>query len=191
MNANTWLMNQRYREPGGPGSFLGTVLATLPADLRQWVNEATLVGWVLEVVSDALAGYSPSSSLAGDGPPVPTMITVLTYCYATGRYPSDEIETVATADATVRYLCMNQFLTSSAIRRFRRAHRALIHSCLTALHRRAWQHRFGLGPSGAEGTVDFACSGSYQDETFTYRLAATAEAKIQQAILADSMALDV
>jgi len=191
MNANAWLMNQKYREPGDPGLFPGTVLATLPADLRQWVNEATLVGCVLEVVSDALEGYSPATSLAEDGPPVPTMLTVLTYCYATGRYPSEEIEAVAATDRTIRYLCATHFVTSSAIRRFRRAHRGLIHSCLTALHRWAWRHRFAVRPTGLEWSTESSRFQSSHDDRFTCRLAAAAEQKIQQAILADTMAMDV
>ena len=191
MNMNTWLMNQRYRGAGSPGLSPGTVLATLPADLRQWVNEATLVGWVLEVVSDALEGYSPASSLAEDGPPVPTMLTVLTYCYATARYASDEIEAVTATDRTIRYLCANQFVTSSAIRRFRRAHRALLHSCLTTLHRQAWRHRFGLLDTGWEWSTESSRFQSSHDDRFTYRLTAAAAQKIQQAILADTMAMDV
>jgi len=191
MNANTWLMDQIYHGTGSPGMPPGTALATLPADLRQWVNEPTLVGWVLEVVSDALEGYSPASSLTEDGPPVPTMLTVLTCCYATARYASDEIETVTETDRTIRYLCASHFVTSSAIRRFRRDHRALLHSCLTTLHRQAWRHRFGLPDSGWEWSAESSRFESRHDDRFTYRLAAAAEQKIQQAILADTMAMDV
>ena len=191
MNTNTWLMDPRSWAAGSPGMPSGTALATLPADLRQWVNDATLVGWVLEVVADALEGCSPTSSLAEDGPLVPTMLTVLTYCYATARCASDEIETVTATDPTVRYLCASQFVTSSAIRRFRRAHRALLHSCLTAIHRRAWQHRFEFPDTGREWSTRSARFERLHDDRFTYRLAAAAEQKIQQAILADTMALDV
>jgi hypothetical protein len=191
MNANLLLMNQRYRAAAGPALPPRTTLATLPADLRQWVSEPTLVGWVLEEVADALDGYSPALSPAENGPPVATMLTVLTYCYATARYGFDEIESATATDTTIRYLCAKHFVTSSAIRRFRRVHRALLHSCLTSLLRRAWWHRFGRLDRGGEGSAEFARAEGGHDDRCTYRLAAVAEQQIQQAILADSMALDV
>ncbi len=190
MNRTTWPLKGTRPPTAGIGWSPRTVLATLPADLRQWVNEATLVGWILEIVCDALEGYSPAPAFVADGPPVPMMLTALTYCYATGRYASEDIEAATAADRTIHYLCMHQFVTASAIRRFRRAHRALIHSCLTSLHRKAWRHRFGGPPSGCQSSAESSRLADSDDDRFAYRLAAAAEEKIQQAILADTIALD-
>jgi hypothetical protein len=191
MNVNLMLMNQRSRGTAGPELPPRTALATLPADLRQWVNESVLVGWVLELVADALEGHAPAASIVEDGPPAATMLTVLTYCYATARYGFDEIESATATDRTIHYLCAGHFVTSSTIRRFRRVHRVLLHACLTRLLRRAWRHRFGRTDLLEESNLPSARSMGSADDSFTYRLAAVAEQKIQQAILADSMALDV
>jgi hypothetical protein len=190
MNLHSCLMSARSREMTPWGRLRGTTLATLPADLRQWVNEPTLIGWILEEVSEAIFAL-PLRPAMGEGcAPVATMLTVLTYCYATGRYASEEIEAVATSDGSVRYLCANHFVTSATIRRFRRAHRESLRSCLLRLHRRAWQHRFGTRP-GLSRSAEPPQLEPSQEDAITYRLAAATEAKIQQAILADTMALDV
>ncbi len=191
MNAIAWLKNAKPGRSWQPESRAQPALATVPADLRQWVNESTLVGWVLETVCDALSGYSPGSARPENGPPVPTMLTVLIYCYATRRYGSDEIEAAAGTDRLIRYLCANSFVTSSAIRRFRRAHHALLHSCLASLHQRAWRHRFGLDQTCPEGAALLGGVGTAAQERFAYRLATAAEGRIQRAILEDTMEMDV
>jgi hypothetical protein len=190
MNANVWLEPPGLRGVNGHERFAGTTPSTLPADLREWVNESIVVGWVLREVSEALSGHSPWAWLREDGPPPATMLTVLTYCYATGLYASEDIEAATMSDPIVRYLCANQFVTSAAIRRFRRAHRESLRACLLQLHRRAWQHRFGARPGGS-WAAEPPCFGPPQEEAVTYRLAAAAETRIQQAILADTMDMDV
>jgi len=156
------------------------------------VREDALVGWVLEVVSSVLGRERrvPTRSAVEGHLSAPTMLSVLTYCYATGCYASEEIETLTATDRTVCYLCANQMLNSVEVRHFRRSNRELLHSCLLALHRRAWQHRFGSLRGSTASSSDLARAGCTRGGVLVFRLAAAAEQKIQQAVLADTMALD-
>jgi hypothetical protein len=119
------------------------------------------------------------------------VLTLLTYCYATGRYSSDEIEASLLTDPVVGRLCAGRFLTSDTIRRFRRLNRGPLGVSLQLLQQRAWHHRFGsVRCLGAEAGSPTASS-SLGDAEFVYAMAATAAERIRQALLADTLALDV
>jgi hypothetical protein len=193
MNTNDLLMNGRAPHADGAPRVAAETPGPLPTDLRRWVSEPVLVAWVLGIVADLISQHrqTPESPLSERHPPLPTMLTVLTYCYVTGRYPSDEIEGAALTDRTVRYLCANHFVASTAVRRFRRVHRGLLRFCVLSLYRRAWHHRFGL-TEGASNLPPGPGRGESQREAALSDLFATAaEEKIQHAILADTMAMDV
>ena len=79
----------------------------LPADLREWLPENHLVHFILEAVEELpLGGFR--MNLRGSGSaqyPPSLMLTLLIYCYATGRMGSRQIEAATYTDVAVRYIC--------------------------------------------------------------------------------------
>ncbi len=82
----------------------------LPADLREWLPENHLVHFILEAVEELpLEGFR--MNLRGSGSaqyPPSLMLTLLIYCYATGRMGSRQIEAATYTDVAVRYICGGQ-----------------------------------------------------------------------------------
>lgn len=110
----------------------------VPADLRDWVDERTLVALCLAAAQElALPAPRPVSTRAGE-PPAPAMVTLLAYCFATGICGSEEVEWAARHDRTARYLCAHRLPDAVAVRRFRRANRSWLERCLAEVCVRAW-----------------------------------------------------
>lgn len=99
-----------------------------------------------------------------DGAPEPVLRTLLTYCYTMGILASEEIESAARHDSTIRYLCANHFPDWQEVRAFRRKNVVWLVEALN--------HVFGCLTSSE----------------FDSR--AEAERRLAAAIQADSMAMD-
>ena len=125
-----------------------------PWDLTEWVEKRELLQWVKEEIGGldwsnpelvehlrAHPGYQPRS-----------MLSLLTYAYATGVYESDEIVRACYEDEAFRSLCENGVPTTNAIGRFRRENRGLLKWALEQLLKRALRTKYSLGnallPSG-------------------------------------------
>ncbi len=159
----------------GPAGFAPAAPAALPDDLREWFSQPELLRLALAAVSDvdparfgARANFGPEPRYS-----VPMLCTLLSYCYVTGRYASEDIEAAVGRDATLRYLGAGQYPSWPVLRRFRRVHRALLTACLGRLIHRAWEYR-GLSVPALAGCED-----------------ALGEELLQRAVLADTMAADV
>lgn len=79
----------------------------LPPDLRDWVPEDHIVHFILDAV-ETLGGDSWIVNERGSGDeqyPPSMMLSLLIYCYATGRFSSREIERASYTDVVVRYVC--------------------------------------------------------------------------------------
>jgi hypothetical protein len=108
----------------------------LPADLRQDLGEGALLELALEAVQTVGARLSrPLGSDERYGPPM--LLTLLTYCYASGVYGSEDIAYDCRNDAAVRYLCANTAPDQETIRNFRRANREWIEESLAWVYRNA------------------------------------------------------
>ena len=59
------------------------------------------------------------------------LLTLLTYCYSTGLYSSEDIENAARNHKTINYLCGNRIPDWKTLRRFRRIHRQALHDCIS------------------------------------------------------------
>ena len=79
----------------------------LPVDLRDWLPESHLVHFVIEAVEGLpLTGFKVNHRGTGDAQyPPGMMLSLLIYCYATGRFSSREIEAASHFDVAVRYIC--------------------------------------------------------------------------------------
>ena len=126
----------------------------LPWDLTEWVEKRQLLQWTEQAIGSldwsspelleylrAHPEYQPKS-----------MLSLLTYAYATGVYESDEIVRNCYEDAAFRALSHGQVPTTNSIGRFRRDNRGLLKWALEQLLKRALRAKYSLGdgllPSG-------------------------------------------
>lgn len=161
--------------------------AALPDDLREWMSDDRLVRLAFEAVAELDPQQMPRRDFvhAGRAFPVAVMLTLLTYCYASGRFGSQEIEEALASDPLLRYLCAGDEPPSTAIRRFRRVYRGPLSVCLLRVFLAA-----ALQPCDAHG---WAKRGE-PDGSANHRIetaAKAAEAAIAKAVFADTTALDV
>ena len=78
-----------------------------PPDLREWLPEDSMVHFIIDAV-EMLDLQSFSINHRGSGSaqyPPSMMLSLLIYCYATGRFSSREIELATHHDIAVRFIC--------------------------------------------------------------------------------------
>ena len=78
-----------------------------PPDLRDWLPEDSMVHFIIDAV-EMLNLQSFIVNKRGTGSaqyPPSMMLSLLVYCYATGRFSSREIEKATYYDIAVRYIC--------------------------------------------------------------------------------------
>lgn len=115
----------------------------------------------------------------------PVMVPLLVYCYAAGIYSSQEIEELSFNQENLKRLFGDKWVQNYQIRCFRRENRGLLRSCLTGLIHEALVRSGTTAP--CSGPAEQASKGM-KPEAWTCEL--EAEARIQLAILFDSMELD-
>jgi hypothetical protein len=154
----------------------------MPADLRNWLDERTLAFVVLEAQQAVEPAYwkQDVALQSADAPRPQVLLTLLTYAYASGTLPSEEIERQTEKDSTFRYLCARTYPTESTLRQFRRQNRVLIRQCLARVFEAAWQQRFGETPNAELSQMWLPAL-----------LNLEAEKRILYAVQLDSMAMDV
>ncbi|MBI3418055.1 MAG: hypothetical protein HY043_22425 [Verrucomicrobia bacterium] len=169
----------------------------LPSSLANWFDKPTLVRLALEAVNETepqVSGGPGQASAAVSGSEFREWLTLLTYCYATAIYGSQQIEFEATRDGCIRYLGGNHELDANFIRHFRRAHRKRLHQSLTRLLTRAWERRaaggWSLIPTEEADAYLLASLNLKTKIESAERFALDAAQRIGAAIQADSMALD-
>lgn len=131
-----------------------------------------------------VAGANGAAVACGDGagPNREVMMTLLTYCYATRLWASDDIEWATRSRATVRSLGANAMANAGLMRVFRRANRARLEQCLALLLTRAMEERF------AERAYGVVCE--YRATEPSPEAREWARQKIELAVLMDTAALD-
>lgn len=79
----------------------------LPPDLRDWLPENHLAHFILDAVALLpIQGFRVNLRGSGsDQYPPSMMLSLLIYCYATGRMGSRQIEAATYTDVAVRYIC--------------------------------------------------------------------------------------
>ena len=78
-----------------------------PPDLRDWLPEDSMVHFIIDAVETLdLKKFSVNNRGSGSAQYPPSMmLSLLVYCYATGRFSSREIEQASYYDVAVRYIC--------------------------------------------------------------------------------------
>jgi hypothetical protein len=155
-----------------------TTKALLPSDLRNIAGS----GGLLQIALDATANVNLSSAvLLGVFPFRPRMmLTLLSYCYASGIYASWDIERAIYTDKTVRYICAWQYPTWLDIRRFRRQHRDLILESLAMTIKQTWNNFVAMPPDFDEWQTEI-------DE----EIQALARNRVETAIIMDRAEMDL
>ena len=166
----------------------------LPNDLRQWIEKHALARLVFAAVQDGMVPCAQAAAVAdrnADFRPH-VLLSLLTYCYATGIYSSTDIELSFTQDALVRHLCADTYPEAHRSRRFRRDNRQRIHRALAEVFQRAWRIRCRLEESGSNEAVDFIdpCFETEVDCQDALPFAAEAEERINRAVRLDCWSLD-
>lgn len=78
-----------------------------PPDLKEWLPENSLVYFIVDAVEqlDIQAFAINERGTGSEQYPPSMMLSLLVYCYATGRFSSREIEHATYNDVAVRYIC--------------------------------------------------------------------------------------
>ncbi len=82
-----------------------------------------------------------------------SMLAVLTYCYATDIYCSEEVEDLMRCDGTFRSVCGDEVPDARTLRRFRRHNHDALEHCLFSVLRMLADQR-GAHPADAEVIED-------------------------------------
>ena len=154
-------------------------LPRFPDDMREWVDEQALVHMAFDAVAECNHGLPPG--------PARVLLTVLTYSYAIGIYGSEEIEDQLAHNAQLEYLSAKAPLSACTLRQFRRYHRDLLQTSLSALFKRIWQSRVEQPGKTNQPNVLPGRRGGGLESAFQR----AANRRIADAVLADTIELDV
>ena len=165
----------------------------LPGDLSGYIGKKTLVKLILEAIEGLTARTSGCGADGAGNPELQPamMLTLLTYCYATGIYASSDIEFGLQHDQMIRYLCAKNHVSSAVLLEFRRYSRDRIKECLATVLQRVWELRFRDEDAGPMRDAPYA--GFSFGRRLNKRIPdfmAQAEQRIVRAVQADSMAMD-
>ena len=148
----------------------------LPLDLSSWCSTQELVRLVLESVQNTpLRGSTHLELFQGFQPRM--LLTLLTYCYATGVYSSQEIEIEIGRNSTVRYLCARSMPDWNVIREFRRVQKEAITASLVQVF---------SGAFNLDGTEK---NQPMESATLQF-LIQEAQRRVSRAIFLDSVSMD-
>lgn len=161
----------------------------IPEDLRMWIEESRLIQLVLEAVWETQAKCPTEAVGAEAQSQFAPSLALLCFCYATGLLGSQEIQDRIYLNGTLQQLFDVQVPDESAIRHFRRHHRAEIVSALSRVLGKTWEERFGKPAQSIPGCA-VSAEGSQLKNQLEEAILQTAEDRISRAIEADSMWLD-
>jgi transposase len=153
-------------------------LNELPADLRAWLPEGRLLEVALEAVEVVTSQDAALRGKRFEQFSPAMMLTLLTYCYSTDSFGSEDVQWAAINETTPRYICRLSIPDAQAIRRFRRAYRSWVVKCLVYVLNRA------VAEQPTQESFDTMYAETFLDAE------AWARRKIDLAILMDTAAAD-
>ena len=121
-----------------------TTTPALASEIREATHQLALQGGhkLLHLVLDAIQTVDPAVLRDIERrvkPHRPQMLlTLLTWCYATGFYGSQDIVFATGHEGTIRYICSRMAPGWQLLRRFRREHRSLLAQTLAWVLKQAW-----------------------------------------------------
>ena len=127
----------------------------LPCDLREWIPDGHIVHFILDAVEQLpLSHFQVNHRGSGSEQyPPAMMLSLLIYCYATGRFGSRTIEAATYSDVAVRYLCANTHPDHDSICAFRANNEAAFRAAFVRVLQLAQTLRLTqLGTVSVDGT---------------------------------------
>ena len=131
----------------------------MPADMRDWLPDCHMVHFIIEAVETlGLQGFRLNHRGSGSEQYPPSMmLSLLIYCYATGRMSSRQIEEASHSDLAVRYICGGSYHPDhDTICKFRLENRELFSECFVKVL--AYAHELGafkkVGGISVDGSED-------------------------------------
>ena len=120
------------------------------------------------------------------------MLAMLTYCYATGVYGSEDVELMMREDASLRALCGTEIPDWKSLKRFRRQNHAMLQRALEETFRGAWSlscraREAACAPLGGHPVET---GNRLPDPTTADWIVAEAASRIERAMFIDLMATE-
>lgn len=106
---------------------------SLLSDPRALYGDRWLERKTWQAVRRVTAGIPQLHASNADGPPLVQMLALLTFCYATGLYASEDIEYALRRGRLPRTLVPRQPVTAAWLQAFRRANRPWVEQALAHL----------------------------------------------------------
>jgi hypothetical protein len=165
-------------------------------DLRLVVGRWHLVNLTLEAIQQVAdhAQATGSTTWSPESSRDRTILTLLVYCYASGLFGSQDIEETNRQDQVVRYISAGEEITWNELRQYRRRKRGRLHQVLSRILELAKvqaesQSRSPTPTACVRAIMPRRPMGMKVINTRGNSLL-EAEQRIQQAIQADSIAMD-
>lgn len=155
----------------------------LPANLCEWLSEKELLHLALDA-SHSVGWEAPPRTQpfpAGIRPQM--LLTLLTYCYSTGIYATEDILNAVKHNRAARYICAHHYPDYAALRKFRRAYRSQIEQALRWVLLQAWARRFDAAEADYLGYEWFV-------QNLNQELDAAVQARMELAIVLDGVEND-
>jgi hypothetical protein len=177
-------MNTLIREESKPA--LGST-----SFLSEWINKGTLVSLILDAAQrlDWPERDLRLAARSGYAFRRPVLLSVVTYCYASGIYNSKDIALRVSRDEILGFLCAGTFPTWQDIRDFSRHNRDLIRQALLQAHKLAREYRLRTGTIAPPKNPGAEWSGDQTRVDFELQLAEGAETRVDPLAYSDSLAL--
>jgi hypothetical protein len=134
--------------------------SVLPTDMREWIDPDELVGCVLEA-AQTFYYWTPQLASTVNGESNgdrPVLLSVLTYCYATGTLATAEVARRMTSDPVVCILCQNSPVDPRKLILFRGQHSELVIRCFAHVACKAWMARIDQADISPMLKAQFATS---------------------------------
>jgi hypothetical protein len=114
----------------------------MPRNLAQWAGDRALLTLALDAAQN-VEWEGKDRPLPVQGTFSPKMLlTLLTFCYSSGIYGSQDILQAIQANESARYICAHNYPDWGVLRKFRRAYRSQLEQALRWVFQQAWAKRF-------------------------------------------------
>jgi hypothetical protein len=152
----------------------------VPRNLAQWLGERSLLTIALDAAQN-VQWEDKDRALAMQGGYTPKMLlTLLTFCYASGVYGSQDILQAIQTNRTIRYICAHNYPDWSVLRKFRRGYRRQLEQALRWVFQQAWAKRLD------DAEVDYLGYEWFENQ-LKAGLDATVQSRLELAILMDGV----
>jgi hypothetical protein len=114
----------------------------IPRNLAQWTGDRGLLTLALDAAQNVQWEDKDRTFPMQSAYRPKMLLTLLTFCYASGIYGSQDILQAIQSRESVRYICAHNYPDWAVLRKFRRAYRSQLEQALRWVFQQAWAKRF-------------------------------------------------